>query len=149
MQPVDVSTEIIIAAPRERVAAYAADPDNAPAWYVNIDSAEWRTPRTLRVGAQIAFRAQFLGRQLDYVYEIVSFEPGRQLVMRTADGPFPMQTTYTWESTPEGHTRMTLNNSGRPAGFAKIFAPIMAAAMRRANTKDLQRLKQLVEQQTP
>jgi hypothetical protein len=40
---------------------------------------------------------------------------------------------------------MTLRNAGRPAGFGKIAAPVMARAMRRANTKDLRRLKTILE----
>jgi hypothetical protein len=40
---------------------------------------------------------------------------------------------------------MTLRNRGEPAGFARIAAPMMASAMRRANEKDLARLKQILE----
>ena len=65
--------------------------------------------------------------------------------MRTAQGPFPMETTYTWSRAPDGGTRMTLRNRGEPTGFAKVAAPMMAAAMRRANRKDLARLKALLE----
>jgi hypothetical protein len=57
--------------------------------------------------------------------------------MRTAEGPFPRETTYTWEGKAEGRTRMTLRNRGEPGGFSKLVAPLMAAAMRRANRKDL------------
>jgi hypothetical protein len=42
---------------------------------------------------------------------------------------------------------MTLRNRGEPAGFAKVAGPMMAAAIRRANEKDLARLKQIVESQ--
>jgi hypothetical protein len=66
--------------------------------------------------------------------------------MSTAQGPFPMETTYTWHDAGEGVTRMTLRNRGEPAGFAKIAAPIMARAMRRAMTKDLQRLSGILQQ---
>jgi hypothetical protein len=55
------------------------------------------------------------------------------------------RTTYTWEDRPGGGTRMTLRNQGRPAGFARIAGPVMAAAVRRANRKDLRRLKQILE----
>lgn len=142
---VDVLTEILIARPRAEVAMFAANPDNAPQWYVNIKSVEWQTAPPLRVGSKLAFVAHFLGRRLAYTYEFVELIPHERLVMRTAEGPFPMETTYTWEATPEGYTRMTLRNRGNPAGFSRFVAPFMASAMRRANEKDLACLKRLME----
>jgi uncharacterized membrane protein len=144
---VDVQTEVEIARPRAAVAAYAADPDNATAWYENIEAVEWQSPRPLAVGSRLAFVARFLGRRLAYTYEVPELVPGERLVMRTAQGPFPMETTYTWEDAPGGGTRMTLRNRGEPAGFSRLVAPIMAAAIRRANRKDLARIKALLEAQ--
>jgi uncharacterized membrane protein len=142
---VDVSTQVDIERPRAAVAAYASDPDNATAWYVKIKSVEWRTPKPLQVGSKLAFVAQFLGRTLEYTYEVREMVPGERFVMATAQGPFPMETTYSWEDTPSGGTRMRLRNRGEPAGFSKLVAPVMAGAMQRANSKDLQRLKKLLE----
>lgn len=142
---VDVLTEIDIARPREAVAAYAGDPTHAPEWYVNIKEVEWVTPPPVRLGARMAFVARFLGRRLAYTYEVVALVPGERLVMRTTQGSFPMETTYTWASTPDGGTRMTLRNRGDPHGFAKLAAPMVASAMRRANEKDLARLKEILE----
>jgi hypothetical protein len=141
---VDVQTDVVIAVPVERVAAYAADPANAPEWYENIKAVEWKTPPPVVLGSQVAFVASFLGRRLAYTYEIVEWVPGERLVMRTAEGPFPMETTYTWKADGEG-TRMTLRNRGEPRGFAKVGAPVMAAQMRRANRADLDKLKELLE----
>lgn len=143
--PVDVQTEVEIARPREQVSAFAADPGNATAWYRNIRSVQWETPPPVAVGSQITFVAQFLGRLLEYTYEVRELEPGRRFVMSTAQGPFPMETTYTWEDAGEGATRMTLRNRGEPSGFAAVSAPVMALAMRRANQADLRRLKRLLE----
>jgi hypothetical protein len=142
---VDVVTEIEIRRPRDEVAAYACDPDNATAWYRNIDAVEWATPRPLAVGSRLAFAARFLGRRLSYTYEVRELVPGERFVMSTAEGPFPMQTTYLWEDAPDGATRMTLRNRGMPAGFSKLAAPIMAMAMRRANGKDLREIKRILE----
>jgi hypothetical protein len=142
---VDVVTEIEIARPRTDVAAYAADPDNATAWYENIKAVEWQSPRPLAVGTRLAFGARFLGRRLAYTYEVVEIVPAERFVMRTAQGPFPMQTTYTWEDAGEGATRMTLHNRGEPTGFARLVGPAVAAAMRRENRKDLERLKAILE----
>ncbi len=143
---VDVITETVIRRELDVVAAFAADPDNVPAWYVNIQSVEWKTPRPLTVGSRVAFVARFLGRRLAYTYEIVEWLPTERFVMRTSEGPFPMETTYTWQATPDGATRMTLRNRGTPSGFSKIVAPFMEIAMRSANRKDLERLKRLLEQ---
>jgi hypothetical protein len=135
---VDVRTEIVIARSRGHVSAYAADPSNATEWYENIKAVDRHSTR------EIAFTAEFLGRRLMYVYEIVEDVPGERLVMRTSQGPFPMETTYEWADTCGG-TRMTLRNRGEPSGFSKLAAPVLAAAMRRANRKDLARLKDILE----
>jgi Polyketide cyclase / dehydrase and lipid transport len=142
---VDVLTEIEIVRPRPEVAAFAADPTNATAWYKNIESVEWETPPPLGVGSRLLFKAHFLGRTLSYTYEIRELDPGRRFVMGTAEGPFAMETTYAWEDAAAGATRMTLRNRGEPSGFARVSAPMMARAMRRANEADLKRLKQLLE----
>jgi uncharacterized protein YndB with AHSA1/START domain len=143
--PVDVLTEVEIRRPRAEVAAYASDPDNATRWYRNIKTVEWKTPPPLTVGSRVAFVARFLGRDLDYTYEFEELVPGERLVMRTSEGPFPMVTTYTWEDTADGSTRMTLRNRGEPAGFSKVGAPLLTRAMRRENRKDLERLKRILE----
>ena len=145
MSGVDVRTEIVIDRPREDVASYVTDADNATAWYRNITSVEWKTDKPVRVGSRIAFVARFLGRTIAYTYEVRELVPGERLVMSTSQGPFAMETTYTWGDEPGGGTRMTLRNRGEPSGFSGLAAPLMAGAMRRANTKDLARLKEILE----
>jgi len=142
---VDVLTETVIERSVSAVAAYAGDPTNAPAWSANIDSVEWQTPPPVREGSRVAFVAHFLRRRLHYTYVVTELVPGGRLVMRTAEGPFPMETTYTWSSTPDGHTRMTLRNRGEPAGFFRLATPLLTRAMRRANRRDLAALKRLLE----
>ena len=145
MKPVDVTTTIDISRPRQMVAAYVADPDHAPDWYANIDQVTWETEKPLVIGTRLAFVAGFLGRRLSYTYEVTDFVPEERLVMATAAGSFPMETTYTWTELPGQRTHMTLRNRGTPSGFAGVTAPVMAAAIRRANRKDLAALKSLLE----
>ena len=124
---VDVRTEIEIDRPRSEVAAFASDPDNATEWYENIKAVEWKTAKPLAVGSRIAFVASFLGRRLAYTYEVRELIPAERFVMSTSEGPFPMETTYTWEDTATGGTRMTLRNRGEPSGFAKVAALVLRA----------------------
>ncbi|MFJ9365205.1 SRPBCC family protein [Nocardia sp. NPDC101769] len=143
--PVDVVTTIEIARPRGRVAEYTMDPANAPVWYKNIGSVALTTPGPLAIGSEIAFEARFLGRSLAYTYAVTEFEPGRLLVMRTADGPFPMETTYAFEDTASGATTVTLRNRGEPAGFSRFVGPLTVPAMRHANRQDLKKLEEILE----
>lgn len=142
---VDVETSVIIAKPRGKVAKFAANPANAPRWYANIESVEWKTSHRVALGSRIAFIARFLGKRISYTYEIVELEPLERLVMRTFEGPFPMETTYTWDALSPGSTRMTLRNRGTPSGFARIAGPMMSRSIRKANEKDLAALKTILE----
>ena len=142
---VDVCTETVIARPVEVVASYAADPSNAPAWYANIESVTWETDPPPQAGSRVSFVARFLGRRLAYTYELVELVPGERLVMRTSEGPFPMETTYSWSPEGTAATRMALRNRGEPAGFSKLAAPLMAWAVRRATRADLRALKRILE----
>jgi ligand-binding SRPBCC domain-containing protein len=142
---VDVVTKVEINCPREEVSAFATDPANATAWYKNIKAVESETPPPVVVGSRVRFRARFLGRTLEYTYEVRELEQGRRFVMATAQGPFPMETTYTWEDAADGTTRMTLRNRGEPSGFAAVTAPVMTRAMQKAGAADLRRLKALLE----
>jgi uncharacterized membrane protein len=142
---VDVETSMVIGRPRDVVAAFAVDPANTTRWYANIRSVDWQTEPPLRVGTRLSFKAQFLGRRLDYTYEVRAHDPGERFVMSTEQGPFPMETTYMWSDAPGGGTLMRLRNRGAPSGFSRVAAPAMTRAMRRATQKDLERLKRILE----
>jgi uncharacterized membrane protein len=143
--PIYVLNTTVINRPVPDVAQYASDPDNAPQWYENIKSVEWKTPRPVQIGSRIDFVASFLGRRLAYTYEIVDFVPDQRLTMRTPGPPFPMETEYTWEH-ENGATRMTLRNRGTPIGFSAWLAPLMSFMVGRANRKDLALLKRRLEE---
>lgn len=142
---VDVSTSIVIDRPLSLVAGYTMNPLNAPSWYQNIHSVRRLDENDFGVGSRTAFEATFLGRNLSYTYEVARFSENEELVMATAQGPFPMRTTYRFEAVGPTTTRVHLRNDGEPAGFSKLVAPLMETMMRRANMADLRALKDLLE----
>ena len=146
--PVDVTVTVQIDRPLTEVEGYAGDPTNAPAWYRRIGSVEWVTDPPAAQGSRMTFCARFLGRDLRYTYEIVELRAGETLTMRTSEGPFPMNTVYTWSAVDADSTVMTLRNHGTPTGFSKLTAPLMSFAMRRAMKQDLAALKRILEATT-
>ncbi len=145
MATVDVEVHTTIARARDEVAEYCCDPDNVTAWYANIRAVQWETEPPVAVGSRLRFTSGFLGRTLEYTYEVVEIVPGERFVMRSDRGPFAMETTYLWEDAANGHTFMTLRNRGEPTGFAGLATPLLATAVRRATTKDLGALKIILE----
>lgn len=141
---VDVRAEIIINRPLEEVREFTINPDNVPKWYDNIFSVEWKTEPPVQLNSKVAFRAKFMGKELAYTYDFVVLNDN-ELQMQTAEGPFPMKTTYTWEQVGENQTKMKLRNAGEPSGFSKLMSPLMSWMMRRANNKDLKKLKSVLE----
>jgi Polyketide cyclase / dehydrase and lipid transport len=146
---VDVRTSIEIARPRRQVAEYVANPDNAMSWYTNINEVQWESSPPVEVGTKVAFVATLLGRTLRYTYEVQLVIPDERVVMGTAEGPFPMETSYAWRDTPSGGTLMELRHRGELKGLSKLSAPMMKSAMRRANAKDLKRLRHILESGHP
>jgi hypothetical protein len=105
----------------------------------------WTSEPIAHVGSRIAIVVELLGRKFEFTYEIVEFTPGEKLMMRSIEGPFPMETVYSFEETRDGHTRMTMRNHGEPAGVSKLMTPMIVTTMRHAGEKDLAKLKDILE----
>jgi uncharacterized membrane protein len=135
---VDVLTHIEIDRPRSEVADYVSNPENATAWYENINKVEWRTPKPLSAGSEVAFEAEFIDRTIEYTYQVTEFVPGESLVMSSTSAPFPMETSYRFSDTPSGGTKVELRNVAHD--------PDTASAIEIDNRKDLARLKSILEE---
>ncbi|ANS78931.1 hypothetical protein SGUI_1535 [Serinicoccus hydrothermalis] len=141
----------IFDAPRSLVAAVAGDPDQAMRWSANIRSVRWEGAPVVQEGARLDFVTRFLGRCLAYTYEIVDLVPDERLVMRTDDGPFPVETTYTWwdEKEVDGSPRtgMSLRNAGRPKAMTTLASGAVTLGMKRAMRRDLERLRLVLREE--
>jgi uncharacterized membrane protein len=133
----DVVTDIEIDRPRSEVADYVSNPENATAWYQNIKKVEWKSPKPLSAGSEVAFQAEFMDQKLEYTYQVTEYVPGESLVMSSISGPFPMETSYRFSDTPAGGTKVELRNHAND--------PEMASAIEIENRKDLARLKAILE----
>lgn len=144
--PVDVMVDLVIDRPRADVATYASDLSNTHDWYESVESVSWETPPPLAVGSRVDLVVTAMGRRNTYTYEIVDFVPSERLAMRTGNGPFPMETVYTWKPVDDSRTHMAIHSHCEPSGLAKMGAPMISAGIRRSTQRDLSTLKRILEE---
>lgn len=141
---VDVEVHTTIDRPRPDVAAYCCDPSHITAWNATIEAVHWDSACPVDVGSHLRFTSGFLGRRLEYSYEVVELIPAERLMLRSDREPFVMETTYAWQD-DDGGTWMTVRSRGAPTAFAGLAGPLLATAVRRATAKDLAQLKSILE----
>jgi uncharacterized membrane protein len=142
---VDVSTEIIINLPKEKVVEFASDPRNVPNWCTHIKSVEWNNETPLRAGAKLVFNERIMRRPQQHVYEVVEIIPGQKVIMKSQSNGMRMETTVAWQAISENTTCMTLRNRGVPIAFSKSIAPLLKLAIRKASRRNLKQLKKMLE----
>ncbi|AEV99821.1 hypothetical protein A4D02_25955 [Niastella koreensis] len=142
---VDVSTEIIINLPKEKVTEFASDPANVPNWCTHIKSVEWNNDAPLRAGVKLVFNERIMRRPHKQVYEVVEIIPGQKVIMKSQSNGMRMETTVAWQAINENTTCMTLRNRGIPVAFSKPIAPLLKLAIRKASRRNLKQLKRMLE----
>ncbi len=141
---IDVIAEVTINRSREDVAKYAMNPDHDAVWISGISEARMLTEPPVGEGTQVSRVASFLGKRIDYVLEVVGYEPKSLLTMRSIKGPFPMKVTYEFEEAPSG-TLARIRIEGEASVFYKLAGPLMSRGVKRSITNDLKTLKDLLE----
>ncbi len=144
MTHLDITAETTIAASRDRVAAYAMDPQNDPVWIGGIKRVEVLGTGPIEKGSTVRRLASFMGKRIEYVMEVVELEPGRRLSMHAIRSPIPMDVTYSFEDTPEG-TVARIRVEGEPTGAYRLAGPFTPSMVRRPVAGDLKRLKRIME----
>jgi uncharacterized protein YndB with AHSA1/START domain len=142
---VDVEVHATIDRPRAEVAGYCCDPENVTTWYGNVTAVQWETAGPMAIGSRLRFTSDFLGRRLQYTYEVLELVPAERLIMRSNESPFQMETAYTFQDTADAATWMTVRNRGEPTAYTGLAPAILATAIRRATSNDLARLKRILE----
>lgn len=142
---VNIQTIIEINKPVDLVSTYTANPDNAPEWCEKIKSTSHLTPLPIEVGSKFELVRYSLRRKVKFIYEVIEFIPNNILILQTKQGPFPMETTYSWEKVSENRTKMILTNTANPKGLGRLFAPFLTNRISKENVKDLKKLRRILE----
>jgi uncharacterized protein YndB with AHSA1/START domain len=138
---------VVIHRPIEDVFAYANDLSHWPEW--NPGLIEASAPEgPFHAGTRIREVFRFLGRRIESTFEVVEYEPNRQVTYRTVAGPIPMTGTQTYEPV-DGATKLTVTGEGEAGGFFKLAEPVVAQMTRRQFQTGLDNLKDLLEAQVP
>ena len=141
---IDVKAEIVINRSREDVASFAMNSDNDPIWIGGIVESKMLTDSPLGKGTNVSRVAKFLGKRIEYINEIIEYDPAGLLVMRSIKGPFPMTIRYQFEDA-SGGTLARIHVQGESSGFYKLAAPLLARAVKGNVKNDLETLKDLLE----
>ena len=141
---IDVTAEIKIGRARGDVAVYATDASNDPLWIGGVVESGVLSDGPVRQGTRVARVAKFLGKRIEYVNEVIEYDPGVRLVMKSDSGPFPMTASYEFEE-GEGGTLTQIHVRGEAEGFFKLAAPVLARSVKRSITRNLETLKGLLE----
>ena len=144
---VDVTVDIVIDRPRYDVTDYAMNPDNDPVWISGIQQARMLTEPPLAKGTRVERLAAFLGKRIEYILEVVEYDPQNLLAMRSVKGPFPMRVTYEFEEV-DGGTLARIRIQGEASGFYRLAAPLISRAVKRNVGNDLRALKKILESET-
>jgi hypothetical protein len=144
----DVTATVRIEASPERVAAVEFDPERDPEWIGGVSRVERLTPGPLAVGSEVRRLGGFLGRPIEWIMQVQTFEPARRVDMHALKSPFPMDVDYVREPLDGGRaTSASIRIRGEGRGMYGLPAPIMGPMVRRSVTSDLKGLKRIVEAQ--
>ena len=141
---IDVVAETLIECGRADVAAFAMDVAREPEWIGGVIEARQLGDGPPGKGTRVARTAKFLGRRIEYVNEIIEYEEGARLRMKSVAGPFPMEICYEFEDAEDG-TLARIRVEGEASGFFRLASPLLAPMVRRSVHRDLRTLKGLLE----
>ena len=141
-----VEVAVTVARPPDEAFAWLSNFTKAPLWQSGVVEAHFTSPPPLRVGSSYSQRSRFLGRDIVFNFEIVGFEPNRQVEFKTVSGTFPVHIVRWVEPSPEGTIVHALIR-GDASGLYKLAAPVLDRLTQRQIESDYKRLKQVLEAQ--
>lgn len=137
MRSVEVSE--MIERPVDEVFAHLEDPRNELKWQSSARE------REVLDDGRIRAVEQWLGRKIEFLWEVTEHVQNKRRSLKTISGPFKAELTLTVESA-NGGTRVTVEAAGVPGGFfGKLTEPVVMKSLERDFRSDLAKLKVILE----
>ena len=142
---IEVHVSVDVAPPPDEVFAYLADWTNNPTWQQGMKACEWTSEPPLRLGSTYDQRAEMMGRPIVSSFEVVEYEPGRRVRIRTTKSTLPLDITRMVEPGPDGGTTIRAIIRGEPQGAMRLLNPMTRRMVERNVNQDYARLKELLD----
>jgi hypothetical protein len=124
---------------------YVADMANNPEWQGGMERCTWTSDPPLRLGSTYDQEARFLGRSIVSSFEVVEYEPGHLIRIKTTGGSMPIDVTRTVEPLGPGRCRVEAVVRGEATGPMRLLGPVLPRLVGRSVDGDYRRLKALLE----
>ncbi|HAE84010.1 MAG TPA: hypothetical protein DDW33_05195 [Ktedonobacter sp.] len=143
---IKVKQNIFINVPAKEIFAYISNFENMVDWSSTIITVRKISSGAVEMGATVRSTIRFLGKWLDITFEIVEYEPGRYLTIKSVSGIAPFLFCYQFEPVEDGGTTISQKAVIHlPEGILEMKAPVITSAVRRQIEYDLQTLKDMLE----
>ena len=149
MITMNVKQNVFINLPAEDIFAYVSDFENLVDWSSVMVAARKISPGAVEVGATVRGTVRFLGKWADITFDIVEYEPGRCLTIKSTSAIAPFLFCYQFEPAEDGGT--TLSQKAvihLTEEVIELKGSVITSAVRRQIEYDLVTLKDMLEAST-
>ena len=139
-------TELVVTIrrPVEEVFAVLCDVENVPKWSPNTLEERMLTEGPMGIGSRrLAVIRTFGSHTIENEAEMIGFEPNRRMLIKSVRSAVPFRITIDFEPI-DGGTRLRWLAEVLPGGLMKPLGPLLVAFYKRTFSKDLRRLRDLM-----
>jgi uncharacterized membrane protein len=146
---IEVNVRIEVGQPPDEVFEFWSNWANNPRWQTGMESCTWTSEPPMRLGSTYDQRASMLGRPIVSSFEVVEYEPGHRVRIKTTKSTLPLDITRQVTPRPGGGTILEACIRGEPGGVMKLFNPLTRRMVERNIRADYQRLQVLLSEGVP
>ena len=139
-----IETSVVINRPIEEVFVYSTEPENTHEWQTGLLESRVTSAGPVGVGSTIRDVRVFMGRQALSMVQVIVYEMNKEFTLKVESGEILFKARHLYESTGDG-TKVTFIAEGRPNGFFKHAARLIARKMQQQFESDFLKLKHVLE----